>query len=216
MRWRLALAVLAGLAVVTGAVAATQSVSLTVVRTKDQNTGLWTVRFSGSISSGAAGELVTVLQQTCGYRSSTSIAAAETRSGGGWDAQPATPASVAMSATYRARWRNELSPPVRVRPPIEIFLFPSLRGGYTVRMTIGSVIQNMSRREVLLQRKRKGTWTTVRRARLRADGAGGAGFAYAGTFSRVPRGWTIRARVPAKTAAPCFKTGTSEERVVSS
>ena len=51
--------------------------------------------------------------------------------------------------------------------------------------------------------------------RLVADGAGGAGFAYAASFKGVKRGWKIRARLPAKSAAPCFKTGTSEEEVVS-
>lgn len=213
MRRVVTLALLAALAGIPAAFATPQSVTLTVLRTVDKNTGFPAIRFTGAISSGAAGESVTVLQQTCGYRSSTAIAGGQTRSGGAWDAEPASQAAIAQSATYRARWRNELSAPVRVRPALRLYLFSVRRGSYTVRMTIGSVQQDMRRRFVLLQRKRKGMWNTIQRARLVADGAGGAGFAYAGTFKAVKRGWKIRARLPAASAAPCFKTGTSEEVV---
>jgi hypothetical protein len=207
------LALLAGLAAaiaLSAALAGAQTVTLTVLRTFDQPTRLYKLKFSGTISSGAAGEDVTVMQQTCGYSFATAVAGAQSRSGGFWDAESNT-GFMALSATYRARWKNELSEPVAIRPQIPVFFFPIPKGRFVARVTIGSVSQDMRKKIVLLQRFRNEKWATIQRARLVADGAGGAGFAYAATFKLPQRGWTLRAKVPAKTAAPCFKTNATEK-----
>jgi hypothetical protein len=187
-----------------------QSVTLKVLRTVDQPTGSYRLSFSGTISSGAAGEDVTVMQQTCGVSFSTAVAGAQTREGGAWDGTPADPNLVAASATYRARWKDVLSEPVANRPPMPIFFFPVSRTQWRARVILGSVPQAMKGKLVVLQRLRSGKWTTVARKRLVRDAAGASGFAYATTFA-VPRRWTVRAFVPARTAAPCFGPNATEK-----
>jgi hypothetical protein len=182
--------------------APSQSVTLRVFRSVLPS-GLPQLAFSGAVSSGAAGEDVTVLQQTCGYSFATAVAAAQTREGGVWDAQPASPALIAASATYHARWRDVQSEPVAIRPPMPVFFFPIANDRWRARVTIGSVKQELKGKIVVLQRLRNRRWTDTARKPLVRDVAGGAGFTYAVLFS-VPRGWTVRAFVPARTAAPCF------------
>jgi hypothetical protein len=58
-------------------------------------------RFAGAISSGAAGEYVSVLQQKCGTNFSTSIAGTTTREGGFWEVESNGPVG---GGSFRARW----------------------------------------------------------------------------------------------------------------
>lgn len=65
------------------------------------------LRFSGTISSGASNEYVSVLHQGCGSTGlGTSLAGAQTRAGGAWEAEwwPA-------AGTFRARWGGSVSEP---------------------------------------------------------------------------------------------------------
>jgi hypothetical protein len=196
----------AALSILAAAAAApSQNVSLRVIRTLDKNTGLYRLSFSGVISSGAAGQEVTVLQQTCLQSFATAIAGAQTRDGGAWNAEPASSAAVAASASYRARWGDVQSEPVALHPPIPIFLLQTARNRIEVLVQTGSVQQDMKGRFVLLQRLRNRTWKTIGRKRLVIGRAGGAGFTYEATFP-VSRRWTVRGVVPGKSAAPCFAT----------
>jgi hypothetical protein len=185
--------------------APTQSVSLRVDRARDKNSGLWRVAFSGVISSGAAGEEITVLQQTCGTSFGTAIAGTQTRAGGLWNAEPASIAAIAASATYRAKWGDVQSEPVAIHPPMPIFLLPSptQRNRWRVMVQTGNVQQDMKGRIVQLERLRNRKWTTIARRKLVVGLAGGAGFTYEAAFP-VKRGWTVRGTVPAASAAPCF------------
>jgi hypothetical protein len=187
------------------AAAPSQSVSLRVIRTLDKNTRLYRLSFSGVISNGAAGQEVTVLQQTCLQSFATAIAGAQTRDGGAWNAEPASLAVVAASATYRARWGDVQSEPVAIHPPMPIYLLQTARNRIEVLVQTGSVQQDMKGRFVLLQRLRNRTWKTIGRKRLVVGRAGGAGFTYEATFP-VSRRWTVRGVVPAQAAAPCFAT----------
>jgi hypothetical protein len=189
--------------------AGTQSVSLSVTRTFDPPTRSYKLRFAGAISSGAAGEDVTVMQQTCGYSFATAVAGTQTRAGGAWDAEPASPAVVAQSATYHARWRNVRSAPVVIRPQIQVFLVPVGKGKLHVRVSVWGAYQDMRGRAVLIERLRNKRWTVVRRQQFGLDRDGFAG-SYLAVFT-VPKGWTVRARVPAKSAAPCFKPNATEK-----
>jgi hypothetical protein len=190
--------------------ATSQSVTLRVFRTIDKNSGLPRVSFAGVISSGAAGQDVTVLQQACGASFSTAVAGTQTREGGGWNAEPASPASVAYSATFRARWGDVQSEPVDMHPPMPTFLYPIPRKRVRVQVSTASARQDMKGRIVLLQRLRNREWTIVARKRVVLGRAGGFGFTYEATF-RVKRGWTVRASVPAATAAPCFTSNATRE-----
>jgi hypothetical protein len=191
--------------------APSQSVSLRVIRTQDRNTTLYRLSFSGVISSGAAGQEVTVLQQTCLQSFATAIAGAQTRDGGAWNAEPASPAAVAASATYRARWGDVQSEPVAIHPPMPIFLLPRARNRMSVMVQTGNVQQDMKGRFVLLQRLRNRTWKTIGRKRLVIGRAGGAGFTYEAAFP-VSRRWTVRGVVPGQSAAPCFATNATAKQ----
>jgi hypothetical protein len=193
------------------AAAPSQSVSLRVIRTQDRNTTLYRLSFSGVISSGAAGQEVTVLQQTCLQSFATAIAGAQTRDGGAWNAEPASPAAVAASATYRARWGDVQSEPVAIHPPMPIFLLPRARNRMSVMVQTGNVQQDMKGRFVLLQRLRNRTWKTIGRKRLVIGRAGGAGFTYEAAFP-VSRRWTVRGVVPGQSAAPCFATNATAKQ----
>jgi hypothetical protein len=190
-----------------GPTEATQSVTLLVSRTYDNLIRTYKLKFAGVISSGAAGESVTVLQQTCGVSFATAIAGGETRSGGAWEAEPASSAAIAPSATYRARWGSVQSDPVVIKPEIPVRLFPIANGRLLANVSFWIVQQDMRGRVVALERKRGKTWSKVAQKRMQA-GAGGFG-GYGAVF-RVPRTWRVRAHVPTKSAEPCFKQNRSE------
>lgn len=203
---------LAGIVFALPAAAGTaQSVTLSVVRTYDEPQSSYKLRFSGSVSSGLAGEDVSVMQQTCGYSFSTAVAATQTREGGFWEAEP-NYIVIADSATYRARWKSRLSEPVIVRPEIYVGFRKLRKGRYQVIVSTGDVQQKMTGRVVVLQRLQAGSWTNLRRARLGFDPARDASAAaFVATFTVPQRGWTLRVLVPAKTAAPCFKANATEK-----
>jgi hypothetical protein len=197
------------LPLLTAAAVSTQTVTLTVVRTYDEPQSSYKLRFSGSVSSGQAGEDVTVMQQRCGTSYSTAVAATQTRDGGFWEAEP-NYIVIADSATYRARWKSEVSEPVAIRPEILVGSRQLRRGRFQVWVSTGDVQQRMKGRVVVLQRLRAGTWTAIQRARLGYDTVNGLSATFLATFTVRQRGWTLRAFVPAKTAAPCFKANGSE------
>jgi hypothetical protein len=152
---------------------------------------------------------VTVLQQVCGYPApGTAVAGTQTRAGGAWEVEPVEQSQIALSATFRARWRNETSAPVTLRARIPVFLIPVGKGRLLFRAALGSVYQNMLGKTVLLERKRADRWVVVQTRKLRADG--GASGAYISRFE-VRRGWTVRARLSRKVAAPCFGPNTSDK-----
>jgi hypothetical protein len=188
---------------------AAEAVSLAVAQVVDRNTGIQSWRFSGAVSSGAAGEDVTVMHQVCGYPPpGTAVAAAQTRAGGSWDADPVVPAQIALSGTFRARWRAETSTPVSIRPQIPVYIIPLGKGRIQFTLTIGSVNQRMNGKTVVLERLRNKKWTVVRQARLRFDGSSFGNF---GARFNAPRGWVVRARVPRAVATPCFKANATEK-----
>lgn len=160
------------------------------------------LRFSGTISSGAPGEYVSVLYQGCGYSGlGTSLVGAQTRERGAWD----TVWGLA-SGTFRARWQNSLSEPVRFRDSVRLSL--TRLSGSRHRVSV-SGDQNMKGRIVELQRLVAGQWRVVRRTRLVADRSSW-GVNSSATFSVRRRGLILRAFVPAKSAAPCYAPTASE------
>lgn len=215
MRRVLALTLLAGAvaAIVPAAFAEpSQTVTLTVIRSVDQSTGLPKVRFTGTISSAAQGEDVTVMQQTCGLSFSTAVAGTQTQSGGGWEAEPSSQYVIAPSATFRARWKDTQSEPVVVHPQIPVFLIPIATNRLRTSVSIERVPQDMRGKLVVLQRLVKKKWTTVERKRFVLDRLGSGGpITYATTFTTAKRGWTVRALVPSKSAGPCFKSNATEK-----
>jgi hypothetical protein len=182
----------------TAAAAPTQELTLQLSRAPDPVTKVERIFFSGAIPSRAAGEYVTVMYQKCGFNFSTAIAGATTQENGVWEAAPS--AAVA-SGSFRARWNNRLSSPVRYRSPAHVFF--SRQRGRMFRVAVTAEAK-LGGRFVALQRLAGGRWVHVRRIRLGIDGAYSAEF-------RVPRrGLTLRIFVPEATAAPCYTASASQ------
>jgi hypothetical protein len=190
----------------TAAAAPAESVTLEVERFLEQQTGLFRLRFSGVISSGAANEYVAVMHQKCGYRFSTSIGGATTNEGGRWETVPrfGIPPETGI---FRALWKGHRSNPVTVRGPVRVRLVKERQGRYRVSVMAES---NLSRRFVALQRLAGGRWRHVRRQRLAAYGQAGYGGYFTATFTVRKRGLRLRILVPEKTAAPCHAPAVSQ------
>jgi hypothetical protein len=189
---------LAGALASTGTAAPTEEVTLRVDRFLEPGTNFVRVRFSGVVSSGRAGESVTVMEQRCGATFSTAMAGATTGPGGFWEATPSTYYQHAplLPGTFRARWKNHLSQPVAFRPPLQMFV---RRKGSGRRFDVFVQAHATLRGEFLeLQRLVGGQWKRVKYLRL--------GTSYRVSFA-VRRGWTVRVFAPPETAAPCYTAG---------
>jgi hypothetical protein len=169
------------------------------------------LRFYGTIPSGQANEYVTVMHKPCRASLSTAIAGATTTGGGGWEVQPSFPPG---AGEFRARWNDEFSQPVIYRPPLVPNVFK--RPKRTVRVEVYSFVGPgatpviLTGRLIELQRlSAAGQWTRIRRGKLVGFGANLYNRTYFANF-KVPRGLTLRAFAPAKTALPCWSSAVSK------
>lgn len=174
-------------------------VTMKVERFFEQEFGVWRLRFTGVIPSGAANEYVAIMHQKCGYRFSTAIGGATTSEGGVYEAIPRFGVPP-QSGTFRAQWKGRLSDPVTLSSPVQLRL--SKLPGRRYRVSI-SAESNLSGRFVALQRLAGGRWTHVRRARLVSGGQAGYAGYFDATFTVRRRGLRLRILVPEKTVAPC-------------
>jgi hypothetical protein len=186
--------------------APSQDMTLKVERFYEQQFGMWRLRFTGAIPSGAANEYVAVLHQKCGQRFSTAIGGATTGEGGFYEAIPRF-GNPPQSGTFRALWKGHRSDPITLRSPVRITLERGSGRRYRVRVAADS---DLSGRFVALQRLAGGRWTHVRRARLVPYGQGGYGTFYTAAFKVRKRGLRLRIFVPEKTAAPCHEPAASQ------
>jgi hypothetical protein len=170
--------------------------------------GCTRLRFTGTISSGAANEYVAVLHQRCGVSGvGTSVVGAQTEERGSWEATWG-----AAAGTYRARWMDNAgrigtSEPVRFRDSVPLSL--TKLSSYRQRVSVTGD-HNMKGRIVELQRYSAGRWRLVRRTRLVRTG-GSYATSSSATFIVRRRGLVLRAFVPAKSAAPCYTPTATDE-----
>ena len=193
-----AVVAVASLASVAASAPSQGGVTLRVDRTYDANFGRDRFQFSGSIPSRTAGEYVTVMALRCGQKFATAIAGGTTHADGTWE-DTWDGFATGGTATYRARWKGEVSPPVTVRGELQLFFSRRSRSRFTIGFAADS---NMLGRFVRLERLAAGRWTLVRRARL--EHGGGTGTSYGATFVVRERRLTLRIVVPRATAAPCY------------
>jgi hypothetical protein len=204
---RLAVAVLVTVAAAaltaTAGGAPAADVTLRVERFWSEACRCYKLHFAGTISSGAANEYVSVLQQKCGASVSTSIAGTTTREGGFWEVESNGPVG---GGAFRARWNSHLSEPVTHRQDLLISI--TQLGGGRVRIEVNSFgsLLKLKGKVVELQRLSAGQWTRVRRARFSARRPG----VFSATFTVKRRGLTLRAFVPAESAAPCYAATASK------
>jgi hypothetical protein len=207
--WLAAVVLLLGFGSATNA--STELVTIAFQRYWDPPCKCYKLRFFGQISSGAADEYVTVLHKACRASISTAVAGAQTTAGGGWEVVPDYPPG---AGEFRARWNDELSEPVTYRPPLLPNVVMRRPGRYRVEVysyvPSGGKPVILTGRMIELQRlAAAGQWSRIRRAKLVGFGSNLYNRTYFANFT-VPRGLTLRAFVPAKTARPCWSSGVSK------
>jgi hypothetical protein len=176
--------------------------------------------FSGTISSRAGGEYVEVLGRECRTRGERLISGVLSSGGGGWRVEnpdsrvfPPRQSPVYSGMTFRARWHGKYSRPVGWRLPAA----PTVaRVGRTRTWVVhmapatptGQV--GFQGKPIVLQRQTGSGWVPIREARLarKASLRWGA-FNYQASFRIPTRGLTLRAFLPAHSAAPCWLAGAS-------
>lgn len=123
------------------------------------------VVLSGTVSTGRAGEVVTILARSFGKGAFTRVGVARTRSGGEWKfaVRPL------IRADYQARWKAAKSRPLRVvvQPRID---FQMLAAGHFVIRVVAA--RSFAGRFVLFQRHApEGRWVNARKVVLAAASA---------------------------------------------
>jgi hypothetical protein len=205
----------AGAPVSAGAVAANvQSVTLNFVRFYTNACNCYQARVSGRVASSSAGEEVVVFRQYCGRSaaSASAVAQALTRAGGFWETelQIVSRPDALASESYRARGNGQFSAPVTFRGKLAVSrarVSPS-RSRVSVFTTVNNPV-NLKGRQIVLQRKVGNSWTRIATARLSPHRV--KYYTFVATFTAPRRGWTLRALVPARSAAPCFTASVSDE-----
>jgi hypothetical protein len=174
----------------------------TLIRRSDERMTIY-----GSVSSGKAGEKVTVQFKACGLQPEMFRDALETttQAGGGFSFVGQRPFNLGVSGVFRAVSSGDASPEVRVQQRAAVYMQPQRgpnRGRFRVRVW-GKV--SFWRRYVLIQRfeRRRGVWVTMRRVSLTEEN----GSATPLFRPAVPKGTLIRAVFPLSQARPCYLAG---------
>jgi plastocyanin len=158
-------------------------------------------RISGQVSSGQAGETVTVYSERYDDPSETLIATVVTGTGGVWDTV-VTPSAL---TTYQAHWKGTLSSTVQVAVHPKVAFTISRRGVGAVKVTAA---RSMAGRKVYIQRHtRFGEWIKIRRVVLGSNSGR--------TFRlKLRRGrYVLRAYMTLNQAGAGYLDGTSRSRV---
>jgi hypothetical protein len=175
----------------------------TVVARTDQRMTIF-----GSVSSGKAGDKVTIQFKACGLQPIQFRDAFETttRAGGDFSLEGLHPFNLGVSGVYRAVSGGEVSPEIRVRQRAAVYMRPLRSGRGRFEVWVGGRV-SFWRRFVLLQRfeRARGVWITVRRLPLTESV--GQSSATPAFRPRVPKGTTIRAVLPLSQARPCYLAG---------
>lgn len=214
--------VLLSLAIAGWSSAATQADSVTLSMRQYLNPARTVVMvWFGQVSSGVAGEDVEILGRDCLTQGFRQVLTTKTIAGGGYEVQnpPATPSQtftfvqVNSGTTFRARWRNQLSAPVKWRQNLIPEVVEMSARRWKVRVNPQPVYMDLAGNVVDLQRLRSGKWVRYKRARLVRK----PNFEYGGATNHVAifevpaRGLTLRAFLPTKSVAPCFFGGPSAQ-----
>jgi hypothetical protein len=169
--------------------------------------------FSGQISSGTAGELVTLVGKECtgGLRQ---LAAAQTGAGGVWEVETPSPqqtyVEIFSGTSIRARWKASESATYLYRVGLIPYPLELKKGVVTVRVNPSPLNLKLAGKKVVLQRFRANAWQPYRQARLRYKPDLEAGAYNHQAVFRVQRGLKLRALVPTASARPCYLAGASK------
>jgi plastocyanin len=161
---------------------------------------------SGSVSSGAAGEAVTLEAKQCGQTAFARAATATSAAGGAWTAT----ASPTMNTVYRASWKNARSAELTEAVAPALRLKRVRRGRFTASLTAA---QAFTGKFVVAQRyvRTKRAWKAVKRVTLKTAKPGTAPTVVtsAGFRLRVPRGTRLRIMLGQDQAGTCYAASRS-------
>lgn len=198
------------LATAAGASAQGDTLSLVLSQYRDVN-GVGVLVFSGTVSSGQAGELVELLGQDCGSKGSRVLIGTQTREGGRWQVEnpehvaPYRTFSWRSGISFRARSGEQLSNPVVLRLPASIGS-AQVKGRRAWRVSVqSSALVKMAGKTVELQRRIGGRWARFKSARLVHKASFTLGpYNNEAVFPVRERGLRLRAYLPRASALPCF------------
>jgi plastocyanin len=160
---------------------------------------------SGSVSSGAAGQNVTVFAQECGKTTPTRLGTVTTTANGGWSLA----VKPTLKTVYTARWKTNTSPAIEVSVAPRVVLGRLGARRFSARV---SAAQSFVGKYVVVQRysSARRRWLTVKRVVLRTQAAPPPTAVSAATFSvRLRRGTKLRLIMPAALVGPCYSAGAS-------
>jgi plastocyanin len=166
------------------------------------------LRLSGELSNGAAGEVVEVLAtpfgQTTATTAGTKVGEVRTTAGGEFDVA----VKPTIQTVYRVRWKTTLSGRVtiKVRPRIGLGIISVGRGIFSTKATSA---RSYAGRIVFFQRRTSlGQWVSLKRVRL--------GSLSSARFQvRLPKGVSrVRVYMTPTTAGPGYLAGISASRIV--
>lgn len=159
------------------------------------------VTLSGVVSSGAAGETVTLDAMECGKTTFARVASVRSVAQGAWSSA----VKPTMNTVYRSSWKNATSAQVaeKVAPAISLKRLRPSRFSATV-----TAAQSFAGKYVVLQRyvRTRRAWKTVKRVTLRTAKAGTAPtmITSAGFRARGTRGFRLRLLLTQPQAGACY------------
>ena len=161
---------------------------------------------SGSVSSGATGEAVSIEAKQCGQTTFAKVASATSTAGGAWSAA-ATPR---MNTVYRASWKNARSAELNEAVAPALTLKRVRRGRFTASLTAAAPFTG---KFVAVQRyvRTKKAWKTVKRVTLKTAKPGVAPTVVtSASFGlRVPRRTRLRLVLAQGQAGTCYAAARS-------
>jgi hypothetical protein len=164
--------------------------------------GAQIVLLDGRVSSGKAGEPVTVEADDCGPLSWRPAYRVRTAGQGGW----ASNGDTEINTRYRARWKKAVSRTIRVYARPRITLRTNGVGFHVEVLALDFFDGRTAVLQLYDVEARK--WHDVARTKLHRDGGAAQLGRSAGTFRASARG-KFRAVLPAAQAAPCYTMGVS-------
>lgn len=161
---------------------------------------------SGLVSSGAAGETVTIDAKECGKTVFTKIATVMSAANGAWT----SPAKPAMNTVYLAHWKNTDSAQLTEQVAPLVSLKRVRAGRFSASVTAAQLFVG---KYVVLQRyvRSRRAWKTVKRVTLRSAKAGTppTTITSAGFRARVARRTRLRLLLTQPQAGTCYAPGRS-------
>jgi hypothetical protein len=161
---------------------------------------------SGSISSLASGDTVTLSAMECGKTTFSQVANVTSAANGAWSYS----AKPTLNTVYQARWKNANSAQLSEKVAPAVALRRVRAGRFTASVTAA---QSFAGKYVVLQRyvRTRRAWKTVKRVTLRTAKAGTAPtmVSSAGFRARGTRGARLRLLLTQPQAGACYAPGQS-------